>query len=143
MAVRIIVKKKRVKFMTKQERLDELKFQEAFFKMMDKGFDKGWRDYMKDVQRQNLTSNLRLFRVLQGIRGSEFISDIIQMMKMIKRPTGLLSIVRTPAGIMIKDGRWKTIPELWIFQKSSSDPGILSNTLCIKIKEGRWLQLYY
>lgn len=61
---------------TKKERLQELREQDALYKALDKIFDRDWKHFVKGVQAENHRSNLRLLKVLEQIKNSHFVFDL-------------------------------------------------------------------
>lgn len=122
--------------MTKQERLQELKQEKQFHKVLDKYFDKGWREFVKSVQGENDISNIRMFKTLSAIRGNDFVADLIQLMGK-KNKHALLRLSKNPKGIPIKDNRFATIPELLIYKYTAG--AYREGEVYVKVREGTWI----
>jgi len=134
--------------MTKADRLQELKEQDRLYKVLDKYFDAGWRHFIKDIRKHNISSNNRLYKIIAAIKGWEFAGDVKGLMIDIKQQYALLTIVKEPMGIELKDSRYTTIPKIWVQQKSGSiysgDAAIgCTGSLCIQIKDDRWIRINY
>lgn len=126
--------------MTKQARLSELKAQDKFAKIIMKEFDAGWREWVKDIYQQNHISNLRMFKILNSIKGSDFITDLISLMGK-KNKFALLNLTKKPKGILLKDDRFKTIPEIMINKYPSSS--YREGEIFIQINAERWVYFVF
>lgn len=98
---------------SKAKRLKELKDEDKFFKTLDKYFDAGWREFVKNIDKKNDISNVRMFKILSVIKGNDFIADLMQLMGN-KNKSALLMLTKKPKGILINDSRFKTIPNVII-----------------------------
>lgn len=122
--------------MTKQERLDELKAQEQFYKILDREFDKGWREWVKDIHRQNDVSNLRMFKILSALKGNDFVSDLIKLIGRHNKHARL-NLTKKPKGLVLKDNRFKNIPELMINKYPSGS--YREGEVFVQVKADRWV----
>lgn len=126
--------------MTKQERLQELKAQDHIYKVLDKYFDAGWREWVKGIRRQNDISNLRMFKILSILKGNDFVSDLIKLMGK-KNKSAYLQLTKKPKGILLKDNRFKTIPELMINKYPSGT--YREGEVFIQINKNRWVYFIF
>jgi len=127
--------------MTKEERLIQLKDQEQLYKVLDRYFDAGWREFVRGIQSQNQISNLRVFRILSKIKGNDFVADLIALMKVMKQKYAYLSFTKNPKGVIIKDNRTKSITELMVekFQSGSYREG----KIYIQVRPDRWVTFVF
>jgi hypothetical protein len=102
------------------------------------GFNEGWEEYVKEIQVANKKSNDRLFRVVEKIKGRQFVRDFYKLMKFMKSPNARLRVVRCPTGQKMTDDRTNTISEIWVELKYTT--GEMEGTVGIRVKENRWLQ---
>lgn len=126
--------------MTKQERLNELKDRERFYKVLDKYFDAGWKHWVQGIQQQNDVSNVRLLKILSQIKGNDFVADLIALMGK-KNKHAYLELTRKPKGIVLKDGRFANIPELMIDKYTSGS--YREGKVFIQIKKDRWVSFVF
>jgi hypothetical protein len=126
--------------MTKQERLSDLKVQEQFYKVLDKEFDKGWRDWVNDIYKQNDISNLRTLKILSALKGNDFIADLIKLMGK-KNKHAYLNLTRKPKGILLKDNRFENIPELMINKYPSGS--YREGEVFVHVKDDRWVYFVF
>ena len=131
--------------MTKSERLQELKEQEQAYKILDKYFDAGWKQFVKEARQENAIANKKLLSEIEPITGKEFIDDLLSLMKDIKEKDSLLTIVTSPEGMELNDSRYTTITKVWIKQRSTSAfiGGSIEGSLCIQIAKDRWIKINY
>ena len=122
--------------MTKGERLQELRMQDQFYKILDKYFDAGWEKYVEGIQQQNDISNVRMFKILAAIRGNDFVSDLISLMGK-KNKRALLRLTKKPKGILLKDNRYKSIPELMINKYPSGS--YRDGEVYVQVRSDRWV----
>ena len=128
--------------MTKQDRLNELKAEKQLFKEIDKYFDAGWREWGKEIHRQNDLSNIRMFKILSKVKGVPFIVELTQFMEKIKLKSALICLTKkSPKGILVKDNRFKTIPEFTINKYTSGQ--YRQGELYIQILPDRWIYFVY
>lgn len=133
---------------TKQERLQELKSEEQLYKVLDKYFDAGWREFVKGVRKENTEANEMIYKDLIKIRGQEFADDVRGLLKDIKEQFALLEIVKVPVGMEFNDSRYPTIPKIWVQQKSGSlysgdSTKGATGSLCIQVNENYWIKIDY
>ena len=130
---------------TKKDRIYQLKEEAKVYKELDKIMDAGWNEFVKNQHNRNRVSNERLYRIMALVKGQRFSTDVRNLMIDIKQENGLLELVKTPVGMEIGDSRYKSIPKIWIFQKSGSIYG--SNTsqgsMCIPFTKDRWIKINY
>jgi hypothetical protein len=126
--------------MTKQERLAELKAQEQLYKVLDKYFDAGWREFVKEIHRQNDVSNIRMFKILSQLKGNDFVADLIKLMGK-QNKSALLKLTKTPKGILLKDNRFKSIPELMINKYPSGS--YREGEVFLQIRHDRWVMFVF
>jgi hypothetical protein len=126
---------------TKAERLQELKIQEGFYKALDKYFDAGWRSWVKEIQHQNDISNLRMFKILSALKGNDFVSDLIDLMKSTKNKSAYLELTRKPKGVLLTDNRYKSIPEFMIEKYPSGS--YRQGKLFIQVTKNRWVSFVF
>jgi len=131
--------------MTKAERLEQLKQEEQLYKVLDKYFDAGWKEYVKGIRKQNVEANEELYKDILAIKGEEFVEDLKSLLKDIKLQHSLLTIATKPEGIELNDSRYTTIPKIWITQKLGSiySENGLTGSMCIQLKEDRWIKINY
>lgn len=127
--------------MTKSERLAELKAWDGLEKVLDKYFDAGWKNFIKDVRSKNDISNVRMFKILCLIKGSEFTADLADFMKKTGHKHALLELTTEPKGILMKDSRYPTIPELMIEKYPSGN--YKKGAVYIHIKQNRWVTFVF
>lgn len=127
--------------MTKAERLEELKVQDAFYKVLDKYFDAGWREFVKGIRAANDISNFRMFKIVRNLKGNDFVKDLIAFMSSTKNKHALLELSKEPKGMKFKDARYKTIPELWIDKYPSGQ--YREGDVYFQIKDDRWLKFTF
>lgn len=125
---------------TKQERVQDIKAQDQFYKVLDKYFDAGWRDWVKSIHQQNDISNLRMFKILSTLKGNDFVGDLINLMGK-KNRHAYLRLTKTSKGILLKDARYKTIPELMINKYTSGS--YREGEVYIQVKENRWITFVF
>lgn len=127
--------------MTKAERLQELKeeehLQKQFHKVLNIHFNAGWREFVKDIQGRIDVSNVRTFKILSKLKGNEFVSDLRELMKMMKRKSAYLSFTKEAKGVLMKDNRVSNIPELWVYRASS--PNYSDYQVFIQVNENRYV----
>lgn len=126
---------------TKAERLEQLKEEEQFHKVIDKYFDAGWKSFVKGIRAENDISNLRMFKILQKIKGPEFVADLIKFMKSTGHQHAYLELTKKPKGMLLKDSRFKTIPELMIEKYTSGS--YREGKVYIRINENRWVKFTF
>lgn len=121
---------------TKQERLSELKVQDQFYKVLDKYFDDGWKSFVKGIQQENDISNVRLFKILASLKGNDFVADLIKLMGK-HHKHAYLELTKNPKGILLKDSRFKTIPELMIDKYTAGS--YREGKVYVQVKPDRWV----
>lgn len=102
------------------------------------GFNEGCEDFMKEIEVANKKSNDRLMRVIENIKGRQFVRDFYKLMKLMKKPNRRIYVVRHPIGQKMTDDRTNTISEMWVELKYTT--GEMEGTVCVEVKENRWLQ---
>jgi hypothetical protein len=122
--------------MTKQERLDQLKEEEQLAKHLMKGFDRGWREWVRSIYKENDASNLRLFKVLSKVKGDDFVSDLISLMGKHNKHAKLW-LTKNPNGILLNDSRFKTISQLMIEKHPSGS--YRDGKVYIQVDDKRWV----
>jgi len=127
--------------MTKEERLQELRDQEELHKYFDKFFDAGWREFVKEIRRSNVKSNLRMFNILTKVQGVEFVTDLMQLMRDTGNWHSLLRLTKKPKGIYVKDGRYMTIPGIMMNPQPSTT--FKQAEVYIKINDRHWIFFYH
>jgi hypothetical protein len=125
---------------TKAERLQQLKDQESFYKVLDKYFDAGWRDFVKEIHRKNDVSNIRMFKLLSAINGNDFVADLIKLMGR-QNKSALIKLTKKPKGILLKDSRFKNIPELMVNKYPSGS--YKEGEIFIQVHPDRWITFVY
>jgi hypothetical protein len=115
---------------------------DSFYEHLDDitGLNAGWKAFVDEMISKNKVSNNRLFRLLKSIKGSAFTRDLRSLMRVVGKGQWM-RISRVPAGICLKDKRWKTIPELWIDVKSDETGG-MSGFMYIQVKSERFIKIY-
>lgn len=126
--------------MKKEERLQELKEEEKFHKVLDKYFDAGWREFVKGIQGRNDLSNLRLLRILAKIKDADFVSDLLKLMGR-KNKHARLELTKKPKGILLKDNRFPTIPELMILKYTTG--AYREGEVYIPVDKERWVRFIF
>lgn len=126
---------------TKAGRLTELKEQDKFYKVLDKIFDHDWRLYVNGIRKENAVRNKRLCRVVTAIKGKDFVTDLLKLMRLTKTTGALLHVVRKPAGMLFKDRRVVSIPEIWVDQKIEEEGP--TGCFYIQVKAARWLKIHF
>lgn len=126
---------------TKAERLQQLREEDSFHKVLDKIFDRDWRRFCKEVSQKNTLSNQRLFKVLVSIKGKKFVADLIKLMALTKTKGRFISLVRQTSGVLLKDRRFATIPEWWIDQRAFEDG--IAGKFYIQVRKDRWIMVHY
>lgn len=124
------------KTVTRQERLAELKVQEQFYKVLDKYFDAGWKNWVKGIQQQNDVSNVRMFKILSELKGNDFVADLIKLMGKHNKHA-YLELTKKPKGILLKDSRFKNISELIIDKYPSGS--YREGKVFVQVKPDRWV----
>lgn len=122
--------------MTKTERLNQLKDQAKFHKVLDRHFDAGWRYFVNSIRAENDISNIRMFKILCEIKGSDFVKDLIKLMSTANKHAQL-NLTKKPKGILLKDNRFKTIPEIMIEKYPSGS--YRQGQIYIQIRHDRWV----
>lgn len=126
--------------MTKKERLQDLKEQDRFYKVIDRYFDEGWKNWVRGIQHQNDISNVRLFKILSRIKGNDFVADLIRLMGK-KNKSALLQLTNNPKGVLLKDNRFETIPEIMIDKYPSSS--YREGKIFIQVNDSRWVSFVF
>ena len=121
---------------TKQERLNELKAQDQFYKVLDKYFDAGWKSFVKGIQQENDISNVRMFKILAALKGNDFVADLIKLMGK-NHKHAYLELTKKPKGILLKDSRFKTIPDLMIDKYTAGS--YREGKVYVQVKSDRWV----
>lgn len=130
--------------MTKAERLEELKSEKQLHKALDKVMDAGWKAFVDDVRARNDLSNVRTFNILNQLKGKDFVKDLKGFMRSTKTEHTRILFAKKPAGILMKDRRYKTIPELMVDQQQIIIYGdIPCGFIYIKITDNRWIKIHY
>lgn len=130
--------------MTKAERLEELKSEKQLHKAFDKVMDAGWKAFVDDVRARNALSNVRTFNILNQLKGKDFVKDLKGFMRSTKTEHTQILFTKKPAGILMKDRRYKNIPELMVDQQQISIYGdIPCGFIYIKITDNRWVKIHY
>lgn len=122
---------------TKKERLLELKVQDKLYKELDKYFDAGWRQWVRGIEQKNNISNIRMFKILASIKSVEFVKDLTMLMTSTKNKFALLTLTKKPKGMLLKDSRFKTIPEIMIDKYPSGS--YRQGKVFIQINTNRWV----
>jgi|ERR1035437_1326871 hypothetical protein len=102
------------------------------------GFDEGWDELIVEIKVANKKSNDRLMRVIEKLKGRQFVKDVYRLMKLMGRSNGYISIVSYPKGQKMTDDRTNTISEMWVELKYTTEE--MKGTVGIQVKENRWLQ---
>lgn len=126
--------------MTKQQRLSELKEQDKLYKCLDKIFDAGWRNWVKEIHRENDISNIRMFKILSSLKGADFVIDLIKLMGK-RNKSALLKLTKHPKGILLKDNRFATIPEMMLEKYPSGS--YREGKVHIQVREDRWISFVF
>lgn len=116
-------------------------FVNTIYKAIDNAFDKGWRDFVNKIHKENQRSNERLFNVLEVIKGIQWVCELRNLAKNINEHSQI-RIVKKPDGLVFKVKNWPTINEIWIEQKSSVEGG-MSGSVYVQVKPNRWLKIQY
>lgn len=127
--------------MTKDERLQQLKDEKKLYKVFDRLFDAGWRNYVNDIRRKNDISNIRLFKILSRITGNDFVADLIKFMKSTKHEHAYLELTKKPKGMLLKDSRYKSIPEFMIDKYSAGS--YREGKVYIQFAPDRWVSFVF
>ena len=124
---------------TKAERLQELKVEEKFYKVLDRFFDAGWREYVKDIHRRNDVSNIRTFKILSQLKDVDFVRDLMKLMKLMKCEHALLNFTKKlpEKGVWLNDQRTKGIPKLYVWKYPSGQ--YCDCSIHIQVKENRFV----
>lgn len=115
----------------------------SFKDALDVLFDEGFKSYINSIKKENNRKNKRLFKMLAQIVNEGFVIDLKAFMKAIDRKDNLWRIVRQPVGTPFKDRRFSTIKTIWVFQKASAEDGENVGSICIQVKQDRWIKLNY
>jgi hypothetical protein len=129
-----------MKAVTKQERISELKEQDKFYKVLDKYFDAGWRNWVKGIQQKNDISNVRMFKILSAIKGNDFVADLIKLMGK-QNKSALLRLTKKPKGVLLKDNRFKNIPELMINKYTAG--AYRDGEVFVQVNDSRWVYFVF
>lgn len=122
---------------TKSERLEELAFEKAFYKSLDKEFDKGWREFAKELSRRNDISNLRMLKILLSIKGEDFVNDLVAFMETTRNKSAYIEFTKRPKGMLLQDSRFPTIPELMV--DKFRDGSYRQGRVYIQVTINRWI----
>lgn len=111
---------------------------------IEKEFDKGWKEFVKDIIAKNKSSNYRLLKALEKVKGKEIVSDVKAILKKVGG-TCRIEVVRSTTGMQLNDRRWKSFPVIWVDQKQSSIYGHNKpeGTLYVRIDDKRFLSFHY
>lgn len=126
--------------MTKKERIADLKEEEKLYKVLDQYFDAGWREWVKEIRKGNDISNLRMFKILASIKGTDFINDLIALMGK-KNKSAYLELTKHPKGMLLQDSRFKTIPEIMIDKYPSTS--YRQGKVFIQVNHNRWVSFVF
>lgn len=126
---------------TKAGRLTQLKEEEKFYKVLDKIFYHDWKLYVKGIMKENAVCNKRLCRVLVAIKGKAFVSDLLKLMTLTKTKGALIYVARKPTGILFKERRVASIPEIWVDQKIEEDGP--TGCFYVQVEANRWLKIHF
>ena len=110
--------------------------------ILDDLIDHAWRRFVKSVELRNKISNERMFKILEKIKGPEFVADL---KKLRGNKTGsLIQLTKDPPSkaIEIKGdvGRYPSIPSIRITPKPTKDS---MAAVCIQITHDRWIYFHY
>lgn len=109
--------------------------------IVDDFFYHDWKRFVKNIHKRNQISNERMFKILEKIKGPEFVADLKKVF--IKRPgTPLIMLTRNPKGIEVKgdSGRFPSIPSIRITPKPTNDS---MAAVYIQITHDRWIFFHY
>lgn len=109
---------------------------EQFYQALDNYFDEGWKHFVKDVQYRNSQSNQRMFRIIQALKGNEFLKDLIILMGK-EHKYALVHLTRNPKGILLNNSKSIHIPKLIVNKYPSGS--YREGEIYIQIKEDRWI----
>lgn len=127
--------------MTKSERLQELKDQERLYKVLDRYFDAGWREFVREIWKKNDTSNFRMFKIISELRGNEFVEELIRLMKMMKSKHAVLKLTKKPKGILLNQAGFKHIPVMMVEKYPSGNYS--EGAAYIELKGRHWLSFVF
>lgn len=107
------------------------------YKVFDKYFDAGWRNFVKGIRESNDISNLRLFKILASIKDSEFVADLIKLMRSMKSGHAYLTLTKNTKGVLLKNPKSENIPFYTVEKYPSGS--YKEGRIYIQIKENRWV----
>ena len=106
---------------------------------LDRIFNAGWDEFVKNIREDNDRCNYRLLRLVEKISGELFVTDLKILLKRVDH--GMLRVVRKPIGLELKENRFATIPKIWVDQKYID--GQTKGSICVQVKDNRWIVAYY
>ncbi len=112
---------------------------------LDDYFDQGFKAFIKGSQKDIRRKNNRSFNLISKIKGPEFVSQLKWYLKENKANGNLIRFVRSPVGhpFNYHHPNAPLITGLWFTCESTADGSAMKNTLCVLIKENRWLQIQF
>lgn len=126
---------------TKAARLTQLKEEEKFYKVLDKIFYADWKTFVDGIRKENAICNKRLCKVLIAIKGKAFVADLLRLMTLTKTNGALIHVARKPDGMLFKERRVESIPEIWVDQKVTEYGPM--GCFYIQVKADRWLKIHF
>lgn len=117
-----------------------MSYRDVFLAELDHLFDEAWAEFVKEIHKENRKSNRRLFKLLTAIKGDAFVADLKKAANTINKGCRL-RVAREPKGLVFGDRRWKTIPKIYVDQKTNSDG--VEGAVYIPVKPDRYIVIYY
>lgn len=114
--------------------------QHLLIEHLDKYFDDGWNEFIQQEKSKIDISNIRLIKLLEVIKGAEFVLDLVSMYRNCKA-FGLITITKNPVGYEIRERNIAGITKSFV--DAQSGPDGMTYTVSIPVKPGRWISFSF
>lgn len=105
--------------------------------------ERGWREhfnYLESVKKYNT----RILMAIKSVKGKTFYKYLKNIIEESDRIDQQMEIVPEPTGDYQKECYGRTIPGIWVDQRSVGDSGdSYAGSVCILLKPNKYLKFYY
>lgn len=105
--------------------------------------EQGWRqhfEYLEAVKKYNA----RILKAIKSVKGKTFYKYLKNIIEEGDRIDQQMEIVAEPIGDFQKEHYGRSIPCIWVDQRSVGDSGdSYAGTVCIRLKSNKYLKFYY
>ena len=109
---------------------------EQFF---EDAFDAGWKAFVKKIQEENRVSNFRLLRVIEKVKGPEYLQGVKHLMQKVGTGNRIV-FAKNAHGLHFSNPEWNACGQVLIDQRSTAEGMQMDIYIPVKPNKYLWLR---